>query len=100
MQYCSRKKALFKGFGSMQYTDASIGFGNNEECRNPWAGFADGLDDAEIFQPSKLRTNLVAIAQRKSAERHLNRRHLLIDLKMAQIVEQIRKFGHYCLLGD
>ena|SRR6218665_115433 len=48
--------------------DSSIGFGNDEECRNPWARFADGLDKAEVLQPSKLSPDLVVNAQRKSAE--------------------------------
>src|SRR6218665_1128645 len=76
------QESLVQGFWVYADTDASIGFGIDEECRNPWAGFAHGLYDAEVFQPSKLRINFVSNAQRKSAERHLHRRHLLVDLKM------------------
>src|SRR6218665_3819451 len=76
------QESLVQGFCVYTDADASIGLGYDEECRNPWAGFAHGLNDAEVFQPSKLRLHLVSNAQRKSAERHLHRRPLLIDLKM------------------
>src|SRR6218665_1338631 len=76
------QESLVQRFWVYADADASIGFGNNEECRNPWAGFAHGLNDAEVFQPSKFRIHLVSNAQRKSAERHLHRRHFLIDLNL------------------
>src|SRR6218665_1412984 len=52
------QESLVQSFWVYADTDASIGFGHDKECRNPWAGFADGFNDAEVFQPSKLAPTL------------------------------------------
>src|SRR6218665_787200 len=104
MQYCSRKRALFKGFGSMQIRMRPSGLATTRSAEIHGLG---SLTDSMTPRSSSRRSSAPTLSRTLSGSlRHLNRRHLLVDLKMdvplqvAQTVEQISKFGHYCFLRE